>query len=105
MLELFDKVFSAYGHVLAIPSRHREGVVEFQWRRIVALDKSFSFLITKPHRIPENIIKDEYLFMLFLAAYVDCEGCLVIARDDQKLKFVLEIDAEDAQILKGIIVN
>jgi hypothetical protein len=71
-IEMFRKVFEKYSKVNFYPAFN-----EKVGREIVVycfLNKSFNFLLNKPKRIPNWILRNKEYFFAFLSGYIDCEG-------------------------------
>lgn len=102
MIDLFDVLFSKYGHVIRCPvwNQWRKS---FAWRVFVDLDASFSFMVEKPQSIKPEIKRNTHLFLAFLAGYVDSEGSLVISRSSVGTTvFTFLLGSEDYNLLKDI---
>ena len=99
MWELVSSCFGKYGRVNRTPSKWKDG---FQWMVYGYLDKSFDFLLTKPQRVPKEIISDRVLFLSFLSGYIDAEGNLRIFRNENKVGVSFRINSEDEGILRDI---
>jgi hypothetical protein len=54
-----------------------------EWFIYADLDKSFSFLLQKPQKIPKWILDNNNYFYSFLTAYFDCEGCLYLSKSHE----------------------
>jgi hypothetical protein len=72
-LEMFKKAFKNYSFINAQITRIKDR------RKAIAmycrLDKSFSFLLKKPKRIPKWVLDDINCFYSFLAGYSNSEAC------------------------------
>lgn len=79
MWALIRSCFGPYGRVNRIASR-RKG--SFEWMMYAYLDRSFDFLLPKTSMLPESYMKDELLFLSFLAGYTDAEGSFRIYNQD-----------------------
>jgi hypothetical protein len=100
-INLLKNAFENYGEtrVYLMENETRED----EWFVYVDLDSSFRFLLKKPNKIPDWILKDRKYFFQFLAAYMDCEGNWNIQKSHQKhIRFMFRIRTGDLKILKQI---
>jgi hypothetical protein len=75
LADLFESLFSPYGHVQSYP-REAE-LTGYEWSLECDLDKSFDFLLEKPSPTEvSSLALDE--FMAFLAGFFDAEGSLFL---------------------------
>ena len=75
MADLFESLFSPYGHVLRYPRKAR--LVAFEWTLECDLDGSFEFFLLKPSLpILDNLTDSQ--FMDFLAGLFDAEGSVFL---------------------------
>jgi hypothetical protein len=96
---LLKNSFKDYGEMRTylIKNKTREN----EWFIYVDLDKSFNFLILKPKKIPDWILKNKRYFFQFLAAYMDCEGSWKVQKSHQEhTRFIFKIRTGDLKILK-----
>jgi len=75
MAELFDAMFSPYGHVLLYPRKAK--LSGYEWSLECDLDSGFRFLLAKPsvhelEALPENTL------IAFLAGLFDAEGSIIL---------------------------
>lgn len=73
MLDLFNELFSPYGHVFVAPRLSE--LAGYEWDFQVDLDNSFSFLLEAKARLPDWIFAQEF-FPSFAAGFFDAEGSL-----------------------------
>lgn len=100
-INLLKNAFRNYGKtcVCLLKNKSREN----EWFVYVDLDPSFSFLVLKPNKIPDWILKNKKYFFQFLAAYMDCEGSWKIQRSHRKhIRFMFKIRTCDLKILRQI---
>jgi len=100
-LNLLKNAFKNYGETRIYLTKSESRADE--WFIYVDLDSSFRFLLTKPNKISDWILKDKRYFFQFLAAYMDCEGTWKVQRNHQKhIRFMFKIRTGDLNILKQI---
>ena len=96
MAELFESLFSPYGHVLRYPRRAK--LTGYEWSLECDLDGSFEFILAKP-----SIQKLEMLsfseFMAFLAGFFDAEGTIILHK--KRKSYAPEISISNSE--RGII--
>ncbi|MBU3918462.1 hypothetical protein KKC63_00935 [Patescibacteria group bacterium] len=100
-INLLKNAFRNYGEtcIYLAKSKSRED----EWFIYVDLHPSFEFLVTKPNKIPDWILKDKKYFFQFLTAYMDCEGSWKVQKSHQKhIRFMFKIKTGDLKILKQI---
>jgi len=98
---LLSKSLSKYGSICKYLSKNKSR--EAEWFIYADLDKSFSFMIDKPDRIPDWILNNDALFLQFLAAYADCESCWKILKSHEDcVRITFSIASSDLNILKDI---
>jgi hypothetical protein len=99
MADLFENLFSPYGHVLRYPRRAQ--LVEYEWNLECDLDQSFSFLLSKPSPVVlEHFSRDE--FLAFFAGVFDAEGTIYLHRKRFGAGFELCLTNRDLSLL-GVI--
>jgi hypothetical protein len=75
MAELFESLFSPYGHVSRCPRKAK--LVDYEWTLECDLDGSFVFLLNKPSiSVLEKLTNDEFLGLL--AGIFDAEGSVYL---------------------------
>jgi hypothetical protein len=75
MAELFENLFSAYGHVSWYPRKAK--LVGYEWTLECDLDSSFQFLLSKPTvDVLESFSRPE--MVAFLAGVFDAEGSIML---------------------------
>lgn len=100
-IDLLKNAFRNYGKTCIYLAKNKSR--EDEWFIYVDLDSSFRFLITKPNKIPDWILKDKKNFFQFLAAYMDCEGTWKVQKSHQKhIRFMFKIRTGDFKILRQI---
>jgi hypothetical protein len=100
-IDLLKNAFRNYGETCIYLSKNKSR--EDEWFVYVDLDSSFRFLLKKPNKISDWILKDKKYFFQFLAAYMDCEGSWKILKSHQKhVRFMFKIRAGDLRILRQI---
>lgn len=100
-IDLLKNAFKNYGETCVYLTKNKSR--EDEWFVYVDLDSSFKFLVTKPNKISDWILKDKKYFFQFLAAYMDCEGSWKIQKSHQKhIRFMFKIKTGDLKILKQI---
>ena len=100
-LNLLKNAFRNYGEMRVYLTKNRARADE--WFIYVDLDSSFEFLITKPSKISDWILKDKKYFFQFLTAYMDCEGTWTVQKSHQKhTRFIFAISTGDLKVLKQI---
>ncbi len=93
--------FSKYGQICKYLSKNKSR--ETEWFIYADLDKSFSFMLNKPDRIPDWILNNDKLFLQFLAAYADCESCWKILKSHENcVRITFSIASSDLNILEDI---
>ena len=100
-VNLLKKSFKNYGEMRVYLTKNKSR--EDEWFIYVDLHPSFEFLVTKPNKIPDWILKDKKHFFQFLTAYMDCEGSWKVQKSHQKhVRFMFKIRTGDLKILKQI---
>jgi len=100
-IDLLKNAFRNYGKTCVYLAKNKSRGNE--WFVYIDLDSSFRFLVTKPNKISDWILKDKKYFFKFLAAYMDCEGSWKIQKSHRKhIRFMFEIRTGDLKILKQI---
>jgi len=100
-IDLLKNAFRNYGKTSIYLSKNKSR--EDEWFVYVDLHPSFKFLLKKPNKIPNWILRDKKYFFQFLAAYMDCEGNWNIQKSHQKhVRFMLRIRTGDLKILRQI---
>jgi len=100
-IDLLKNAFRNYGKTCVYLAKNESR--EDEWFIYVDLDSSFRFLVTKPNKISDWILKDKKYFFQFLAAYMDCEGSWKIQKSHQKhTRFMFKIRTGDLKILRQI---
>jgi len=100
-IDLSKNAFRNYGETCVYLTKNKSR--EDEWFVYVDLHSSFRFLLKKPNKIPDWILKDKKYFLQFLAAYMDCEGSWKIQKSHQKhIRFMFKIRTGDLKILKQI---
>lgn len=98
-VELLRDSFQKYSQVCKYYYKPKER--QDEWFIYADLHNSFEFLLTKPDKIPEWILKEDRLFFNFFAAYIDCEGNWHLSKSHEKhLRFTLRIRTSDKLILE-----
>ncbi|MCX6804004.1 MAG: hypothetical protein NTY48_05565 [Candidatus Diapherotrites archaeon] len=98
---LFRKIFEKYSPIKEYV-RYNKEMNKCERQIDVTLHSSFDFLLG-PKDIPEWVMKDNSVFLHFLAGYADGEGTLSIGKSDNKyVSFIFAIASEDVEILKKI---
>lgn len=96
MADLFEGVFSKYGHASRQPRRAR--LVGFEWNLECDLDTSFGFLLFKPP-ISELELGDDETFLAFLAGFFDAEGSVLLHKKGKRYSPEVAISNSDREIL------
>jgi hypothetical protein len=100
-INLTKKAFDRYGETRVYLSKNKAR--EDEWFIYVDLDASFDFLLKKPEKIPEWILKNDEYFYQFLAAYMDCEGNWHFTKShDIHARFTFRLRTGDKLILEDI---
>lgn len=100
-LNLLKNAFRNYGETCVYLTKNKSR--EDEWFVYVDLHPSFKFLVTKPNKISDWILKNKKYFFQFLTAYMDCEGTWKVQRSHQKhIRFMFKIRTGDLNILKQI---
>jgi len=100
-INLLKNAFRNYGETCVYLTKNKSR--EDEWFVYVDLHSSFRFLLKKPNKISDWILKDKKYFFQFLAAYMDCEGSWKIQKSHQKhIRFIFKIRTGDLKILKQI---
>ena len=106
MVKLFKEVFSNFGRVKSISSRHmkRDEIPrpQYDWTLQCTLGQFFKFLQRKPQTVPRWILSDDKCFLSFLAGYFDSEGTINITKHGIYLDLRLWLHSEDIKVLKDI---
>jgi hypothetical protein len=101
LVKLLKNSFEKYGETRSYFSQNKRR--DNEWFIYVDLHPSFEFLISKPQKISNWILKNELYFFSFLAAYMDCEGNWNIQRSHQKwVRFMFSLRTSDKRILEQI---
>jgi len=102
-IELSKNAFRNYGKTCVYLLKSENKSREDEWFVYVDLHPSFRFLLKKPNKIPNWILKDKKIFFQFLAAYMDCEGSWKVQKSHQKhTRFMFKIRTGDLMILRQI---
>lgn len=96
-IKLVRSLFERYTHV------HCKRISNKTIRVLCFLDESFSFLLPKRDAIENWITQDKYLFLSFLAGYVDAEGHIGIHSQNKAGR--LQIHTQDKRIITSIQKN
>lgn len=101
-LELFDTIFSPYGHVARV-GPDKNGAIMIR----CYLNRSFDFLTrTKHETLPQWITRSKKNSLSFLAGYIDAEGCFSI---NNRQGPVFAMNSQDKNIMvyiqSGILPN
>lgn len=100
-INLLENAFKNYGEICTYLTKNKSR--EDEWFIYVDLHPSFRFLLKKPNKVPDWILKDKKYFFQFLAAYMDCEGSWRIQKSHQKhIRFMFKITTGDLKILRQI---
>jgi len=100
-VHLLRDSFKKYGELRNYYSKSKSR--EDEWFIYVDLNQSFEFLLNKPYEIPTWIFRDNDFFYNFLAAYVDCEGSLRVAKSHKNsVRFFFDISTGDKRIIEQI---
>ena len=100
-IDLLRNAFSKYGEICKYYSKNKAR--EDEWFIYTDLNQSFKFLLEKPEEIPSWILGDNSNFYHFLAAYMDCEGSLRVAKSHEKhVRFFFDISTGDKKIIEQI---
>lgn len=100
-IDLLRKSFMKYGETKTYLSKNKAR--DDEWFIYVDLDGSFDFLLKKPLKIPDWILKNTEYFYQFLAAYMDCEGNWHFTKShDIHSRFTFRLRTGDRLILKNI---
>ena len=100
-IDLLKNAFRNYGETCVYLQKNKSR--EDEWFVYVDLHPSFKFLLKKPNKIPDWILKDQKYFFQFLAAYMDCEGNWNIQKSHQKhVRFMFRIRTGDLKILRQV---
>lgn len=101
-VKMMAAVFEKFSHVGQHEFYNKNFEVN-QWFIYCDLDKSFEFLLEKPHSIPNWILEDNGLFFNFLAGYVDSEGSWRMFKSHEKwIRYSFQIKSQDKEILQQI---
>lgn len=99
MAQLFENLFSPYGHVARYP--RRSPFTAYEWNLEVDLDQSFEFLLAKVSR-DQLAALPNHKFMAFLAGLFDAEGSILLHNKGKWGGFELVITNTDIDLLDGI---
>lgn len=100
-IDLSKNAFRNYGKTCVYLAKNKSR--EDEWFVYVDLHSSFRFLLKKPNKISDWILKDKKYFFQFLAAYMDCEGSWKIQKSHRKhIRFMFKIRTGDLKILRQI---
>ena len=94
MCELFDQLFSPYGHVSHYP-RYKKDTNTYEWNVGVTLDASFEFLLQKFEQSLPWVRSSGEITMAYLSGLLDAEGSIVITKD-QSRKVALFVDCSNS---------
>lgn len=94
MTDLFYFIFEKYGAPKKY-LKHNKIIGRNEWKAYVFLDNSFSFMLSNKYDINEE-------FYDFLAGFFDCEGCLYIYNNHNKIGLTWLVYNSDKELLKKI---
>lgn len=99
--ELFKDIFECYANVYGRPY-FRKNIKKYNWELEAFLHPSFEFLLS-PKGVPEWVLREDGLFLNFLAGYTDGEGTLSISKTTKRnVSFLFCISSGDTEILVPI---
>jgi len=102
-INLLEKSFEDYGEIRVYLMKMKNKLREDEWFIYIDLHSSFDFLVSKPKKIPDWIMKNEEYFFQFLVAYMDCEGSWKVLKSHQKhVRFIFKLRTGDLKILKQL---
>ncbi len=100
-INLAKRSFDKYGETKIYLTKNKAR--DDEWFIYTDLDSSFKFLLKKPEEIHSWILEDKDNFYSFLAAYIDCEGSLRVAKSHEKhARFFFDIATNDKKIIGQI---
>jgi len=97
MAELFEAVFSPYGHVFRYPRRAK--LVPYEWTLECDLSDSFESLLEKPSISVVESWNDK-LFMAFLAGLFDAEGSILMHKKGNRHSPEISISNSDVGLIE-----
>lgn len=98
-INLIQNLFEQYGHFRI--RRNRRGTTDITG----LLNQSFKYLLLKKDSIAKWILKDNKLFLSFLAGYADAEGCYYLRKPTPRHRLgwsLFEIQTYDKNIINTI---
>ncbi len=98
--DLFEELFSPYGHVHRYPAR--SGLTGFEWHLEVDLDASFSFLEVGPGIAFEKYSQNRLTFFSFLSGFFDAEGSVLFHKKGKWGGFELAITNTNRSLLESL---
>jgi hypothetical protein len=102
MADLFELMFSPYGHVSRYPREAK--LVGFEWTLECDLDESFSFLVSKPsiHEL-DTMSREEIL--AFLAGLFDAEGSILMHKKLKRHNPEIAFSNSDNELIEFVFVR
>jgi len=96
---LFRTLFSASGPIYGYPRLNE--IVGHQWAFDCDLDSSFEFLLAAK-RNPMEMVRDNAMFLSFLAGFFDAEGSIYFHRKGKRGAFELSVTNTSLELLQEI---
>jgi hypothetical protein len=102
-IELFRRLFEAYGHVYtdeATMHERRRQTIGMEAR----LNRSFDFLLPKQDAVPDWVLEHDDTFFAFLAGYMDAEGYIrtYLPPGYQTPQVRIEVRSADVNLLRQL---
>lgn len=102
MAELFESLFSPYGHVHRYP--READLVGYEWTLECDLDDTFEFLLAKPST-SELETMDDRSFLAFLAGLFDAEGSVLLHKKGERYDPEVSIANSEEKLLSFLIIR
>jgi hypothetical protein len=99
MIELFGKLFSAYGPIYRYPKESE--LTGYEWSLDCDLDSSFAFLLDPQEELDE-IMSSRELFFAFLAGFFDADGSIYYHRKATHGGFEFTLTNMDVDLLRRV---
>ncbi len=101
MAELFENLFSRYGHVYRYP-RFKNDTKSYEWNLQVILDGSFDFLCWSLSEVWTWISDTRNRILSFIAGFLDAEGHLGISSSGKNTCLIISIYNTNLSLLQRI---
>ncbi len=99
MVELFESLFSRYGHVDKYP-RYKNDTHTYEWNIQVILDRSFEFLLDTRDQCRVWVRSKQSTILAYLAGFIDAEGNIRPHANPRTIAIVVGIWNTDIGLLE-----